>query len=105
MKRIMVYAILLMISKAALADGWTPAFTITGVYVAGLNNFQYRVYGVPTQASCTNGPTWAYVNDSDGGSAGQYAAILSAYAEGKSISLNVVTVNGYCHIIELFVTG
>jgi hypothetical protein len=96
---------LLLLSAQASADGWTGDFTITNLYVAGQNNFQYRVYGMPAVSTCTNGPNWGYVNDSDPGSAGFYAAILSAYDLGKLIRLNIQTVNGFCHIVELFVSG
>jgi len=89
----------------AHADGWTSDCTITNLYVAGQNNFQYRVFGMPGIASCTSGQTWGYVNDADPGSQGFVAAILSAYNTGKLIRLNIQTVNGFCHIIELFVSG
>jgi hypothetical protein len=90
---------------SARADGWTSDFTITSLYVAQQNNFQYRVYGMPPVASCTNATTWAYVNDADAGSPGSVAAILSAYSMGKLIRLNITTVNGFCHIVELLVSG
>jgi len=95
----------IFLAQTAWADGWTSDFTITNLYIAGQNNFQYRVYGMPAVSSCTNGPTWAYLNDSDPGSAGFYAAMLGAYYSGKVIRVNVQTVNGFCHIIELFISG
>lgn len=101
----MLCALLLLASSSAFADGWTSDFTITNIYVANLNNFQYRIYGMPSVASCTNGSNWAYLNDSDGGSVGYYSTLMMAYASGKTIRLNLVTSNGYCHIIELFVSG
>jgi len=94
-----------LLAQNAWADGWTTDFTITNLYIAGQNNFQYRVYGMPAVSTCTNGPTWAYLNDSDPGSAGFYAAMLGAYYSGKVIRVNVATVNGFCHIIELFISG
>jgi hypothetical protein len=105
MKSIFRAVLLLLVSSSAFADGWTSDFTITNLYVAGQNNFQYRVYGMPTVASCTNGSNWGYINDIDPGSAGYYAAILTAYTTGKAIRLNIVTTNGFCHIVELFVSG
>jgi hypothetical protein len=59
---------------------------------------------MPAAAECASLP-WGYVNDSDAGSQGMVAAIYSAYASGKLISLHVVNVNGFCHIIEMFVSG
>jgi len=91
-------------ANSARADSWTSNFTITGIFVAGQNNYQYRVNGMPAAAECTGYP-WGYVNDSDAGSQGMVAAIYSAYVSGKLISLHVVTVNGFCHIIEMFVSG
>jgi hypothetical protein len=105
MKSILPALLLLLTCSPAFADGWTTNFTITGLFVSVQNNFQYRVYGLPPVASCTNGTTWAYINDSDGGSTGYYAALLTAFTTGKQITLNLVTVNGYCHIVELEVIG
>jgi hypothetical protein len=92
-------------TSAAWADGWTSNFTITSIFVAQQNNNQCRVNGMPAVAACTNGPTWGYVNDNDAGSQGMLAVILSAYVGAKAVSLHVVTVNGYCHIIEMTVSG
>lgn len=80
-------------------------FNISNIYVSGQNNFQYRIYGMQSIASCTNGSNWAYINDGDGGAAGYYSTLLMAYAAGKPVRLNIVTVNGFCHIVELFVSG
>jgi len=101
----MLYPVLLLASTSAFADGWTADFNITNIYVANQNNFQYRIYGMPAVASCTNGTNWAYINDSDNGSTGYYSTLLMAYSAGKQVRLNLVTVNGFCHIIELFVSG
>jgi hypothetical protein len=60
---------------------------------------------MPAQASCVNGTTWAYVNQSDSGASWYAAAILAAYHAGKPVQVNVQTVNGYCHIIEVFEAG
>ena len=52
-----------LLAQNAWADGWTTDFTITNLYIAGQNNFQYRVYGMPAVSTCTNGSTWAYLNE------------------------------------------
>jgi hypothetical protein len=93
--------------SARAVDGWTPTpFTITSVYVAQQNNFQYRVYGIPASSGCPNSTTWAYINDSDLGSPGYVAAILSAFSAGKLITVNITTTaSGFCHIVELQVWG
>ena len=90
-------------STKALAAAWTADFTITALYVAGENNYQYRVYGIPTNAACSNGPTWAYVNDMDSGSKGEVVALLSAFNTSRTIRVLVEPTNGFCHIIEVFV--
>ena len=105
MKSVLSAIVLLLVSSSAFADGWTSNFSITSLYVSEQNNFQYRVYGFPAVAACTHATNWAYVNDSDAGSAGYYAALLTAYTLGKQISLNLVTVNGFCHIVEVQVSG
>ena len=92
-------------ANSALADGWTTNFTITSIFVAQQNNYQYRVNGMPAVAECANGATWGYVNDADAGSPGMVAAFYSAFVSAKLVSLHVVTVNGYCHIIEMLISG
>jgi hypothetical protein len=91
-------------SGPVLADGWTADFTITNLYIAGENNFQYRLYGMPSVAACTSAPNWAYINDADPGSKGMVATLLGAYYSGRVVRVNLVTTNGFCHIIELFVS-
>lgn len=93
------------VAAPASADGWTSSFAITSVYIAQQNNFQYRINGMPAEATCVNATTWGYINDSDPGSQGELATILGAYYSGKSVSLHVVAVNGFCHIIEFTVSG
>lgn len=93
------------VTVPAWADGWTSSFAITSVYIAQQNNFQYRINGMPADATCVNATTWGYINDSDPGSQGEVATILGAYYSGKSVSLHVVAVNGFCHIIEFTVSG
>jgi hypothetical protein len=71
-------------ASPARADGFTGYFTITSLYFAEQNNFQYRVFGMPLIAACTNAVNWAYVNDSDPPSKGMVAAILLAYARWQA---------------------
>jgi hypothetical protein len=83
---------------------WTADFQITNLYVAGAENFHYRVYGMPPVPACNNGTTWSYVNESDSGSKGYIAALLSAFTAGKYIRVLVTPANGFCHIAEIFVS-
>lgn len=94
----------LLLSQTAVASAWTSDFTITNLYIAGENNFQYRVYGMPANSACSNGPTWGYVNDSDSGSKGQVATLLAAFYSGRPIRLLIEPGGGYCHIVEVFVS-
>lgn len=98
---------LALITSSAWADGWTNPFTITSLYVSGPNNYSYRVYGLTSGAgTACGGLNWAYLNQGDAGAAWYASAILTAYAAGKQINLNVQTdPNGYCHIIEMNVQG
>lgn len=89
-------------STETLAGVWTSDFTITNLYVAGQDNYQYRVYGMPSNSGCASGPSWAYVNDGDPGSKGYIATILASFYAGRPIRVLVEPVGGYCHIIEIF---
>lgn len=84
---------------------WTGDFTITNIYVAGENNFQYRIYGMVPNSSCSNGSNWVYINKSDSGSEGFVAAMFTAFASGRPIRALIEPTNGYCHVIELFMTS
>lgn len=87
----------------AQANQWTSDFIITNLYVAGQNNFQYRVYGMSSlQSLCPNSPNWAYVNESDSGAKGRVATILAAFYAGRAIRVYVTVTGGYCQIEELF---
>jgi hypothetical protein len=81
---------------------WSSDFTITGLYVAGENNFQYRAYGVGTLAMCPNSPNWAYVNDNDSGAKGRVATILAAFYSGRPIRVFLSAQGGFCRIDEVF---
>jgi hypothetical protein len=37
--------------------------------------------------------------------AGSACAIFSAYVSAKAVGLHVVTVSGYCHIVEMIISG
>ena len=95
----------LFASAHASADQWVGPFTITNLYVSGSTNFHYRTMGMPTVSACASAPTWAYVNEADPGAKGYIAALLMAFAAGKQVTLYVQPTNGYCHILEINVTG
>lgn len=92
-----------LMSVPAWAGSYTSSFAITQYYVAAPGNYQYRISGMPSMSSCPSSPDWAYLEDTDPGSRGYIAAILSAFYAGKSVSLYVTPVNGYCHIGEVVV--
>jgi hypothetical protein len=98
-------AVLSCVSATSFADGWTPGFTITSLYVSGPNNFEYRINGMPAQSQCPNATSWAYINETDPGAQWYAAALLSAYTAGKTVQLYIQPVNGFCHILEMVVSG
>jgi len=104
MKKILCLA-LMLVSIDARSASWTSDFTITGIYVAGKDNYQYRIYGMPAMPSCTNGSNWAFINESDLGSKGYVTSVYTAFATGRPIRVFVEVENGYCHIQELFLTA
>ena len=103
--RALALAVITAFSQPAPAASWSGNFTITNIFVAGANNFHYRIYGMPTYSACSNGPTWGYLNKGDSGSEGYIAALLMAFASGKQVGLFVEEVNGYCHILEVFISA
>lgn len=101
-----LFVLSLLASSQAFSAVWTSDFTIANLYVSGENNFQYRVYGATNlPAACTSSPNWAYVNKGDAGSDGQVAALFTAFAMGRPIRMLVEPTNGFCHILELFLTA
>jgi hypothetical protein len=104
MKRTLL-TLLLLTSAVAQAAQWTGYFTITGTYISGAENQHYRVGGMPLLSSlCPNGPSYAYINQSQSGSKTYVAALMSAQATGKKVNLYVVGNGGFCQIIELQVS-
>ncbi|OWQ88589.1 hypothetical protein CDN99_17230 [Roseateles aquatilis] len=93
----------LALPMAAHAEGrWTGEFKPGGPYVSSGVNFHFRVSNVPATANCPQ--TWAYINETDSGAKGKIAALLLAYAQGKSIDIFVDTGDGgYCHVVEFVV--
>lgn len=104
MKKLFVF-FLFLLSAEAHSAAWTSDFTITNIYVAGENNFGYRVYGMPAMPSCPNGTNWAYVNKVDSGSQGFATSIFTAFTTGRPVRLLVEPANGFCHILEVFLTA
>ena len=104
MKKILCLA-LLLVSIDARSASWTSDFTITAIYVAGINNFQYRVHGMPAMPFCTNASNWAYINEEDAGAKGFILSVYTAFTTGRPIRVLVEVRNGYCHIEELFLTA
>ncbi len=94
----------LLASFGVNAAQWSSAFVLTGVFVSAEGNYHLRANGLPAAANCPG--SWAYINQSDSGSKEYMASLLLAYALGKQVSLYVAPdTNGYCHIIELQVSG
>jgi hypothetical protein len=109
MKKIMLAAMLLASSQAQATQFWTNDFNITHLFVAGAENYHFRVYGMTAQAQCsanTDAQYFAYFNESYQGSKGLMASLLMAYATGKQVRLFIeVDGNNYCQILEAFISG
>src|SRR5689334_19767264 len=103
--RVVAAAVMALAGGAANAAEWRGYFTITNLYVAGLNNYQYRLYGSDVLPSCTSSPGWSYLNDSDSGSKGQVAALYAAFYSGRPVRVLLEDVGGFCHILEVVVSS
>ena len=90
------------LAGSAHALSQTGSFVITQLYISGAENFHVRVSGFAAISACPNGPTWAYINQSQSGSKEYIAALAIAYASGKPVNLFwQADANGYCQIIEM----
>jgi hypothetical protein len=101
----LLIAALFTMSAAAQAVGYTGPFVINQLYISGAENYHLRVSGFPAISACSNGPTWAYVNQSQSGSKTYIAALMTAYAMGKTV--NIVwqpDTSGYCQVLEVIVS-
>lgn len=100
--RVAFCALPLAVSAPAWStDVWTSPFVISSIFMSPPGNYYFRVYGMPSQAICPNGPVWGYVELADPGSQGFMAGLLALYAAGTPVALHVVADgNGYCHISE-----
>ncbi|WAC74966.1 hypothetical protein OU995_09840 [Roseateles sp. SL47] len=86
--------------QAAWADGWVGRFVPTGTYVSGLQNYHFRVFGIPASAGCTN--EFAYVSGDDPALKAFTATLLMTVAMNKPVNLYVTKDSaGFCRIIEL----
>lgn len=66
----------------------------------------YRIVSNDGAAQCSGGPTgpaWSYVNTGDSGAKGKNAALLLAYAQRKTVELVTENVDGYCHIVDIWI--
>ncbi|MGD8914754.1 MAG: hypothetical protein PVI97_17580 [Candidatus Thiodiazotropha sp.] len=99
--------LLVFFAHNAYAGEWSDWFTISRIFVSSASNMHFRVGGMESIDDCTNGKTWAYVNESDSGASAKISTLLSAHAAGKNVRLYVsptdVYGNGkvYCHVVEL----
>jgi hypothetical protein len=116
MKKIMV-GILFLISGLLVGTAnsaeYPGAFHISSVFLSNATNFHFRIYSDnPGSWLCSNGPrnpSWGYINEADSGAKGKIAALLEAYAMGKTITATTIGVpyNGstYCQIIEFQISN
>jgi hypothetical protein len=106
MRKFIGVALALFAGQAQAAGFWIPDFTITNLFVAGGDNYHFRVYGMQPVSACSAEPTMAYLNEKDSGSKGQIGTLLMVYSTGKTVRFFVEPdANGYCHILEVYVSG
>jgi hypothetical protein len=108
-KKFFCLALLFISSQAQAVEFWTNDFTITNLFVAGAENYHFRVYGMPLESRCSandDSRKFAYFNESYPGSKGLIATLLMAYSTGKQVRLFIqVDSNNYCQLVEAFVSG
>jgi tartrate dehydratase alpha subunit/fumarate hydratase class I-like protein len=79
-------------------DG-APTGKITSIDVTAGTNYAFRVYlNGGGSALCTNGTSFAYLNEADSNYKVYVAALLMAKAQGSTVTLFVMTEGGMCHI-------
>lgn len=92
-------------ANALQAQTWQAASgTIRSVALSSASNEAFRIFLVNGSASalpstCSN--DFAYINTSDDNYQAKVAALLSAYAQGKVVSINYTIVNNFCQITDM----
>ncbi|HSI50827.1 MAG TPA: hypothetical protein VLA61_21380 [Ideonella sp.] len=108
MKRVSTARALVALTAGMLLSGAVSALEnvggqIANVYIAGGGNYGYRVNLVGNVPACSNGSGFGYVNDTDSNYKVFVANLMMAYAAKKTVSLITEKVNGFCHIVEVWV--
>lgn len=102
-----------LLAQTAISQStqYSGLFVISGLTLSAAGNMTLRVNGMPTVSACAAAPNWGYVDENDSGSKEKVAALLSAYALGKSVNLLLTATNFYsdgrmfCHILDFTVSG
>jgi len=94
-----VMASLLVAGLPAWAWDGAPSGKITSIDVTAGTNYAFRVYlNGGAVALCTNGTSFAYLNEADSNYKVYVASLLMAKAQNSTVTLFVNTEGGFCHI-------
>lgn len=100
LKKLIMTAALICASSPAYA--WDSSGKITSIHVVtNGDNFGFRVYqdGPPM---CGTNEHWGFVNKGDSNYDAMVAFLMSAYMNGKSVTLLTTQEGQYCHISYAF---
>lgn len=105
-KSILMASLIALVPCNASAQGsaWlTKVGTIRNVALSYSNNFAFRIFfanvGSEPFASCNN--QFAYINTSDDNYQAKASALLSAYAQQRTVWVSyIVDGSGYCQITD-----
>ena len=99
-KLIACAVLLTSIHPVAVADGWVGSFIPTGPYVSGIDNYHFRVFGVPSSAGCAGG--FVYVSGNDPALKTFVPTLLVAISLGRTINANVTKDGGsWCRVVDI----
>jgi hypothetical protein len=90
--------VLLMAAPSAFA--WDGAVTgkIISTDVAPGSNYGFRVTLAGTPQMCSNGQTWAFLNEGDSNYKTFVAVLLLAKSQGAQVTVYSTQVGGFCQI-------
>jgi hypothetical protein len=85
-------------ASAAYAWDGVVSGTVVAFEVTGGNNFGFRVFISGVTNMCGTGSNWGFLNETDSNYKTYVSAILTAKAQGNSVTMYTTVDNGYCRI-------
>lgn len=85
---------------APVAHAWDGTVTgrIVTVDVAEGSNYGFRITMSGVSNMCTDGPSWAYLNDTDSNYKTYVSALMLAKVQGVNVTVYSNRVGANCHI-------